>query len=150
MLTNFAVLLVLSVVCSVLGVDRFLSGRGLNPFLLLGFAAVFGMGGAFISLLMSKSLAKMSTGGQLLTQPGSAQEAWLLATVEREARAAGIGIPELAIYDAPEPNAFATGASRNHALVAVSTGLLRSMNQMRSRPYWATRSVTSPTATWLP
>jgi heat shock protein HtpX len=129
LLTNIAVLLVLSVVCSVFGLNRYLGERGLNPLLLLGFAAVFGMGGAFISLLLSKSVARMSTGGQLLTQPGSAAEAWLLATVEREARAAGIGIPEVLVYDAAEPNAFATGASRNHALVAVSTGLLRSMNQ---------------------
>jgi heat shock protein HtpX len=129
LLTNLAVMLVLSAICTILGVNRYLSVRGLDPELLLGFAAVFGMGGAFISLLMSKSVARMSTGGQVLSQPSSAAEAWLLATVEREARAAGIGIPELLVYDAPEPNAFATGASRNRALVAVSTGLLRSMNQ---------------------
>lgn len=129
LLTNIAVLLVLSVVCTILGVNRYLMQRGLNPELLLIFAAVMGMGGAFISLLMSKSLAKMSTGAQVLTQPNSAAEAWLLATVEREARAAGIGVPEVAVYEAPEPNAFATGASRNQAMVAVSTGLLRSMNQ---------------------
>lgn len=129
LLTNLAVLLVGSVICTILGVNHYLSARGLDPLKLLGFAAVFGMGGAFVSLLLSKTVAKMSTGGQLLTQPSSAAEAWLLATVEREARAAGIGMPEVLIYDAPEPNAFATGASRNSALVAVSTGLLRSMNQ---------------------
>jgi heat shock protein HtpX len=129
LLTNLAVLAVLSVVCSIFGVNRYLAGQGFNPQLLLGFAAVFGMGGAFVSLLMSKSVAKMSTGGQVLSQPGSAAEAWLLATVEREARAAGIGVPEVLVYNAPEPNAFATGASRNEALVAVSTGLLRNMNQ---------------------
>jgi heat shock protein HtpX len=127
--TNIAVLLVLSVVCSLLGVDRYLTRHGLNMQALLGFSAVMGMGGAFISLAMSKWIAKMSTGAQVITTPGSAAESWLLATVEREARAAGIGIPEVAIYDAPEPNAFATGMSRNHALVAVSSGLLQSMSQ---------------------
>ena len=127
--TNFAVLIVLSVVASLLGVDRFLTRSGLNLQALLIFSAVFGMGGSFISLLMSKWMAKMSTGAQVITEPRSAREAWLLATVEREARAAGIGMPEVAVYDAPEPNAFATGASRNSAMVAVSTGLLQSMNQ---------------------
>ena len=129
LLTNIAIVLVLGVVCSVLGVDRFLTRQGLNLPMLLVFSAVVGMGGSFISLAISKWMAKMSTGARVITQPGSAQEAWLLATVEREARAAGIGIPELAIYDAPEPNAFATGASRNSALVAVSSGLLQSMTQ---------------------
>lgn len=127
--TNLAVLIVLSVVCSLLGVDRYLTQRGLNYEMLLIFAAVFGMGGAFISLATSKWMAKMSTGAQVIHEPRSAAEAWLLATVEREARAAGIGTPEVAIYDAPEPNAFATGMSKNHALVAVSSGLLNSMNQ---------------------
>jgi heat shock protein HtpX len=129
LLTNIAVLLVLSVVCSVLGVDHYLTRRGLNLQMLLVFAAIMGMGGSFISLALSKWIAKMSTGAQVLTQPRSAQEAWLLATVEREARAAGIGIPEVAVYDAPEPNAFATGMSKNSSMVAVSTGLLRTMNQ---------------------
>jgi heat shock protein HtpX len=129
LLTNIAVLAVLSLVCSVLGVDHYLTRRGLNLEMLLAFAAVMGMGGSFLSLAISKWLAKMSTGAQVLTQPRSAQEAWLLATVEREARAAGIGIPEVAVYDAPEPNAFATGMSKNSSMVAVSTGLLRTMNQ---------------------
>lgn len=129
LLTNIAVLLVISVVASLLGVDHYLTRNGLNMQMLLAFSAVFGMGGAFISLLMSKWIAKMSTGAQVITEPRSARDAWLLATVEREARAAGIGMPEVAVYDAPEPNAFATGASRNNALVAVSTGLLQSMNQ---------------------
>lgn len=127
--TNLAVLLVLSVVCSVLGVDRYLTRQGLNLPALLGFAAVFGMGGSFISLALSKWMAKMSTGAQVITQPRNAAESWLLATVEREARAAGIGVPEVAIYDAPEPNAFATGMSRDNALVAVSSGLMQSMSQ---------------------
>ena len=128
-LTNLAVVLVLGVVCSVLGVDRYLTANGLNLPMLLGFSAVFGMGGAFVSLAMSKWIAKMSTGAKVITQPSNAAEAWLLSTVEREARAAGIGMPEVAVYDAPEPNAFATGMTKNSSLVAVSTGLLRSMNQ---------------------
>jgi len=129
LLTNLAVVLVLGVVCSVLGVDRFLTQKGLNLPMLLAFSAVFGMGGAFISLAMSKWIAKRSTGAVVITKPSSAAESWLLATVEREARAAGIGVPEVAIYQAPEPNAFATGMSRNSALVAISSGLLQSMNQ---------------------
>ncbi|MDR3415393.1 MAG: protease HtpX [Nevskia sp.] len=129
LLTNIAVMVVLSVVCSLLGVDHYLTRRGLNLPMLLAFSAVLGMGGSFISLMMSKWMAKMSTGAQVITQPRNAAEAWLLATVEREARAAGIGIPEVAVYEAPEPNAFATGMSRNSALVAVSSGLLQSMSQ---------------------
>jgi heat shock protein HtpX len=129
LLTNLAILVVLSLICSVLGVDRYLTQRGLNLPMLLVFAAVMGMGGSFISLLMSKWIAKMSTGAEVITQPRSAAEAWLLATVEREARAAGIGVPEVAVYQAPEPNAFATGASKNNALVAVSSGLLQNMTQ---------------------
>ena len=129
LLTNIAVLVVLSVVASLLGVNRYLTQNGLNLEALLGFAAVFGMGGAFISLLMSKWIAKRSTGAQVLTQPRTASESWLLATVQRQAQIAGIGMPEVAIYEAPEPNAFATGANRNKALVAVSTGLLSSMKQ---------------------
>jgi heat shock protein HtpX len=125
----FLFLLVNFVVCSVLGVDRFLTRQGLNLPMLLAFSAVIGMGGSFISLALSKWIAKTSTGAQVLTEPRSAQESWLLATVEREARAAGIGMPEVAIYDAPEPNAFATGMSRNKAMVAVSSGLLRAMTQ---------------------
>jgi heat shock protein HtpX len=127
--TNIAVLIVISVVASLLGVDHYLTRNGLNMQMLLGFSAVFGMGGAFISLLMSKWMAKMSTGAQVITEPRSARDAWLLATVEREARAAGIGMPEVAVFDAAEPNAFATGATKNSALVAVSSGLLQSMNQ---------------------
>src|ERR1700741_4222219 len=93
--TNFAVLIVISVVASLLGVDRYLTRNGLNLQMLLAFSAVFGMGGSFISLLMSKWMAKMSTGAQVITEPRSARDAWLLATVEREARAAGIGMPEV-------------------------------------------------------
>lgn len=127
--TNIAVMLVLSVVASVLGVDRFLTANGLNLPALLAFSAIFGFGGSFISLFMSKWMAKRSTGAVVITQPKNSTEMWLMNTVERQARAAGIGMPEVAVYDAPEPNAFATGASKNDSLVAVSTGLLRSMSQ---------------------
>lgn len=127
--TNVAVLVVLSVVASVLGVDRYLTQNGLNLGALLGFSAIFGFGGAFISLAMSKWMAKRSTGARVITQPANATEMWLVNTVQRQARMAGIGMPEVAIFDAPEPNAFATGMKRDDALVAVSTGLLRNMQQ---------------------
>ena len=129
LLTNIAVLVVLSIVASLLGVDRFLTQSGLNLPALLGFSAVFGMGGAFISLAMSKWMAKRSVGARVITQPANAGEVWLLATVERQSRAVGIKMPEVAIYEAPEINAFATGMTKNSSLVAVSTGLLRSMSQ---------------------
>jgi heat shock protein HtpX len=126
--TNLAVMLVLGVVASLLGVNRFLTSNGLNLGALLGFAAVMGFGGAFISLLMSKWMAKMSTGAQVITQPQSADEAWLLDTVRTLSQRAGIEMPEVAIYEG-EPNAFATGAFKNSALVAVSTGLLEGMTR---------------------
>jgi len=129
LLTNLAVILVLSIVTSVLGFDRWMTAHGLNYTALLGFCAVFGFGGAFISLAMSKWMAKQSTGAQVITEPRNSAEMWLMNTVQRLSRAAGIGMPEVAVFDAPEPNAFATGMNRNEALVAVSTGLLRSMNQ---------------------
>jgi heat shock protein HtpX len=125
--TNLGVVLLLGIVARLLGVDRFLYQSGLNLPNLLVFAAIFGMGGSFISLLMSKWIAKMSVGAQVIEQPRTQTERWLVETVQRQAQAAGIGIPEVAIYDSPEPNAFATGASRNSALVAVSTGLLQQM-----------------------
>lgn len=129
LLTNIAVMLVLGVVASLLGADRFLTQKGLNLSALLAFSAIFGMGGSFISLAMSKWMAKRSTGARVIEQPSNAGEAWLLATVERQSRAAGIKMPEVAIYEGEEINAFATGMSKNSALVAVSTGLLRSMSQ---------------------
>lgn len=129
LLTNIAVMLVLGVVASLLGADRFLTQNGLNLSALLAFSAIFGMGGSFISLAMSKWMAKRSTGARVIEQPSNAGEAWLLSTVERQARAAGIKMPEVAIYEGEEINAFATGMSKNSALVAVSTGLLRSMSQ---------------------
>jgi heat shock protein HtpX len=130
-LTNIAVLLVLSIAVRLLGVDRILDeqGVGLDHRALLVWAAVFGMGGSFISLLLSKWMAKRAMGAQVITQPGNDAEAWLLQTVSHQAQAAGIGMPEVAIFDSESPNAFATGARRDAALVAVSTGLLRSMRK---------------------
>jgi heat shock protein HtpX len=127
-LTNLAIIVMLGVVTSVLGVDRFLTAQGLNLPMLLGFAAVFGFGGAFFSLLISKPVAKFSTGARTIGQPANAMEAWLLDTVRHHAEKAGLEMPEVAIYEG-EPNAFATGAFRNSALVAVSTGLLQTMSK---------------------
>ncbi len=127
-LTNLAVVLVLSLTARLLGVDRFLTQNGLNLAQLLVFSAVFGMGGSFISLAMSKWVAKRSVGAYVIEQPRDQTELWLVETVRRQAQQAGIGMPEVAIYDSPDPNAFATGASRNNALVAVSTGLLANMS----------------------
>ena len=130
-LTNMAVLLVLSIVYNILLASGVL-GPWANPGTLAGLlvmAAIFGMGGAFISLLMSKWMARMSTGAQIVETPRNADEAWLKSTVERLARQAGVGTPDVAIYDSPVPNAFATGARRDHAMVAVSTGILQSMSR---------------------
>ena len=127
--TNLAILVVLSITARILGIDRILTANGLNMGALLMFAALFGFGGSLISLAMSKWIAKMSTGARVIQQPASAVEHWLVETVRRQAQQAGIGMPEVAIYDAPEINAFATGANRNSALVAVSTGLLRSLDR---------------------
>jgi heat shock protein HtpX len=128
--TNLAIMLVLSIVVSLFGIDRWAySHTGMNLQGMLVLCAVFGMGGSFISLAMSKTLAKMSVGAQVIAEPRSADEQWLFNTVRHHAEAAGIGMPEIAVYDAPDMNAFATGMSKDHALVAVSTGLLRSMNR---------------------
>jgi heat shock protein HtpX len=129
--TNIAVILVLSVVLSLLGVGRILDeqGVGLNLYNLIVFAAVFGFGGSFISLAISKWMAKRMTGAKVIETPRNEIEGWLVQTVKRQAERAGIGMPEVAIYDAPDPNAFATGMRRDAALVAVSTGLLRGMNR---------------------
>lgn len=129
--TNLAVVFVLGIVLRLLGVDQMLSesGSGLNYEALLVISVVFGFGGSFISLAISKWMAKRSTGARVITQPANSTESWLLATVQRLSNAAGIDAPEVAIYDAPDMNAFATGARRNNALVAVSTGLLRGMKQ---------------------
>ncbi|MBN1363709.1 MAG: protease HtpX [Syntrophaceae bacterium] len=127
--TNIAVLVVLSIVIRLLGVDRFLDGSGLNMYSLLAFAAVFGFGGSFISLAMSKWMAKRMMGAQVITNPRSAAEIWLVETVKKLAMSANIGMPEVAIFDTPSPNAFATGMNKNKALVAVSSGLLNAMNK---------------------
>ncbi len=129
-LTNLAVIFLLNIVLFLLQRTGLIDPRLLgNHGSLLVMAAVFGFGGSFISLLMSKFIAKMSTGAHVIEAPRSSDEAWLLETVRRHAERAGIGMPEVAIYDSPEPNAFATGATRNSALVAVSTGLLRRMRR---------------------
>ncbi|MGG7603818.1 protease HtpX [Massilia sp. BKSP1R2A-1] len=128
LVTNVAVMLVLSLTASLLGVNRFLTSNGLNLGMLLVFAALMGFGGAFISLLMSKTIAKWSTGARVITQPANATERWLVDTVAAQAQRAGIGMPEVAVYEG-EPNAFATGTTKNSSLVAVSTGLLQSMTQ---------------------
>ena len=126
--TNLAVMLVLSLVTSLLGVNKFLTANGLNYGMLLAFAAVIGFGGSFISLLMSKTMAKWSTGARVIENPSSSTEMWLVDTVSKLAGRAGLPMPEVAIYDG-EPNAFATGASKSSSLVAVSTGLLQSMTR---------------------
>ena len=125
-LTNLAVMVVLSITARLLGVDRFLTANGLNLGALLGFSLIMGFGGSIISLLMSKSMAKWSTGAVVINQPRNADEAWIVNTVQKFAAKAGIAMPEVAIYEG-EPNAFATGASKNASLVAVSTGLLHGM-----------------------
>ena len=126
--TNIAVMLVLSVVLSVLGVDRFLAAEGLNIPMLAAFSGIVGFTGAIFSLLISKQMAKWSTGAHVIETPQTADEQWLVGTVRRFAEKAGIGMPEVAIYEGP-PNAFATGAFKNSSLVAVSTGLLQSMSR---------------------
>ena len=128
LLTNLAVLVVLSVVTNLLGLNRALAENGLNLGALLVFSAIIGFGGAFISLLMSKTIARWSTGAQVISEPRSENETWLLGTVKKLADRAGVAVPEVAIYEG-EPNAFATGAFKNSALVAVSTGLLNGMSR---------------------
>ena len=127
--TNLAVVLLLSVVIQVFGLDNYLTQRGLNYESLIIFAAVFGFGGAFFSLAISKWMAKRAMGVRVIAQPASESERWLVATVRSHAEKAGIGMPEVGVFDSPEPNAFATGPRKNNALVAVSTGLLRSMRR---------------------
>jgi len=127
--TNIAVLLVLSVVARLLGVDRVMTEQGLNYGALLAFCAIFGMGGSVISLLISKWMALRATGARVIEQARDENEAWLLQTVSHQAQAAGIGMPQVAIFPSDAPNAFATGARRDAALVAVSEGLLRRMRR---------------------
>jgi heat shock protein HtpX len=131
LVTNIAIIAVLSVSLRLLGFEGYLDAEGvdLNLNSLLLFAFIFGMGGSFISLLISKWTAKRLTGARVIEQPANSTESWLVATVQRQAQDAGIGEPEVAIFESPDPNAFATGANRNNALVAVSRGLLQHMNQ---------------------
>ncbi|WP_045738180.1 protease HtpX [Xanthomonas sp. MUS 060] len=123
LITNLAVLVLAGIVMAVFGINPSRMGG------LLVMAAVFGFGGSLVSLLLSKFMAKRATGAQVITEPRNQTERWLLQTVRRQAQAAGIGMPEVAVYDGPEINAFATGANRNNALVAVSTGLLHNMTE---------------------
>ena len=127
-LTNIAVVAVLGIVASLLGVNRFLTANGLNLSALLGFALIMGFGGAIISLLISKPVAKWSAGVRLINDPQNADEAWIVETVRKLAAKAQIGMPEVGIFEGA-PNAFATGAFKNSALVAVSTGLLQGMTK---------------------
>jgi heat shock protein HtpX len=127
--TNLAVLLVLTIVARLFGIDTYLAAHGESLGGLLVWAALFGFGGSFISLAMSKSMAKMAMGVRIIGDSPDPTEQWLLSVVQQHARGAGVGMPEVGIFDSPEPNAFATGASRNNSLVAVSTGLLQRMNR---------------------
>jgi heat shock protein HtpX len=130
--TNLAILVVLIIAMRLLGLDTVLAQQGAGSLNLTGFliiAGIIGMSGSFISLAMSKWMAKRMTGAQVIDQPTNPTEAWLVDTLSRQARQAGIGRPEVAIYDSPDLNAFATGMNRNSALVAVSTGLLRTMRK---------------------
>ncbi len=131
LLTNIAVIFVLGIVLRIFGVDRILDaqGGGINMYNLLIFAAVFGFGGSFISLAMSKWSAKRMMGAKVITEPRSSNEIWLVETVKKQASMAGIGMPEVAVFDSPAPNAFATGMNKNSALVAVSSGLLSVMDK---------------------
>jgi heat shock protein HtpX len=132
--TNLAIVVLLGIVLRLLGVESILdqSGTGLNLGSLLIFAAVFGFAGSFISLAISKWSAKRMMGVRVITQPANSTESWLVNTVRNQAQQAGIGMPEVGVFDSPEPNAFATGARRDSALVAVSTGLLQSMSQQEA------------------
>ncbi|HEV8443358.1 MAG TPA: protease HtpX [Steroidobacteraceae bacterium] len=127
--TNLAVIFLLTLVMQVFGIDEWLARRGTNYQGLLVMAAIFGFGGAFISLALSKVMAKTMMGVRVIQQPASEAERWLVETVRAHARKVGVGMPEVGVFDSPEPNAFATGASRNSALVAVSTGLLDRMGR---------------------
>lgn len=128
--TNIAVMVVLSIVCSLLGIDRYLNeSGGINFTALLAISAIFGMSGSLISLALSKTMAKRGMGVKVIERPSNEVERWLLDTVAEQAKAAGIGMPEVGIFNAPQPNAFATGMNRNDALVAVSTGLLQNLRR---------------------
>jgi len=125
--TNLAILLMLSIAARLLGLDSWIASRGSSFGGLLAFAALFGFGGALVSLLLSKWIARRTMGVRIIEQPANSAEAWLLETVRRQAQVVGIGMPEVGIFDSAAPNAFATGARRDASLVAVSTGLLQAM-----------------------
>jgi heat shock protein HtpX len=127
--TNLAILVVLSLSMKLLGIDRALAGTGFNTTAVLIMSSILGFGGAFISLAISKWMAKRTTGAHVIDTPRDQNERWLVDTVRRQAQEAGIGMPEVAVYDAPDVNAFATGMNRDNALVAVSTGLLQRMSR---------------------
>lgn len=129
LITNIAILIVVSFIINLLGLDYYLSSEGLDYTSMLVFCALFGMGGSFFSLLISKWMAKTSMGVHLITQPSNQEETWLLKQVEHMVQTAGIGMPEVGIFSSSQPNAFATGWNRNNALIAVSTGLLDSMTE---------------------
>ena len=129
LLTNLAVVVLLGVVTRVFGIDQWLVANGVSYGPLLVFSALFGFIGSFISLALSKTMAIRGTGARLITQPGNEVERWLVATVRRQAEGAGIGMPDVAVYSSGTPNAFATGARRDSALVAVSSGLLQAMDR---------------------
>ncbi len=128
LMTNMAVILVISVVTSLLGVNRFLAPKGINYEHLLVFSVIVGFAGSFISLAISKWMAKMSYGIKVIERPSSQAEEWLVAKIAEQSKKAGIGMPEVGVYESDEVNAFATGPSRNNSLVAVSSGLIRRMN----------------------
>lgn len=129
LITNMAIMLVLSVTMSLVGVGSYLSDAGINYQSLLIFTAVMGMGGSLISLAISKWTAKRMVGAEVIKEPANQEQKWILETVRKQAQSAGIGLPEVAIYNSPDVNAFATGMNKNNALVAVSTGLLSSMSR---------------------
>ncbi len=129
LVTNLAILVVLSISLRLLGIESIFNQQGLDMSALLVYAAVIGMAGSFISLAISKWSAKMLTGAQVIERPSNPTEIWLVDTIKRHAQRVGVGMPEVAIYDSPDMNAFATGMMRNNALVAVSTGLLQGMNK---------------------
>src|SRR5713226_704863 len=129
LVTNLAILVVLSISLRLLGIESIFNQQGLDTGALLVYAAVIGMAGSFISLAISKWSAKMLTGAQVIERPSNPTEIWLVDTIKRHAQRVGVGMPEVAIYDSPDMNAFATGMMRNNALVAVSTGLLQGMNK---------------------
>lgn len=132
LLTNLAIVAVLSVTMRILGVEPYLNANGLNMSALFQFALIMGMGGSFISLALSKWMAKKSVGAVVIETPSNPTEQWLVDTVARQAQQANIGMPEVAIFDSPDVNAFATGMNKDNALVAVSTGLLQSMSKQEA------------------